>query len=102
MKFQVELTNGAIKNSYINLKDHFDKFSDCHLSCKQTNRHGQRLKLDLGGGEIIETDVCIKYKRFRNRTALKILNARHQFEIGDKLIIDQCSSDVWKVYKQIS
>jgi hypothetical protein len=100
MKFQIELTNGAIKNSYINLRGHLDKFLDCQLSCAQTNKQGQTLKLDLGGGHIIETDVCSKYKRFRNRTALNILNMRHDFEIGDKLTIEQCSPEIWKVYKQ--
>lgn len=99
MKFQIELTDGAIKNNYINLRAHFDKFSNCYLSCATTNKHGKKLKLDLGGNEIIETDVCSKHKRFRNRIALKILNARHEFEIGDKLTIEQCSSEIWKVYK---
>jgi hypothetical protein len=99
MKFQIELTNGAIKNNYINLRGHLNKFLDRHLSFGQNNIHGQPLMLDLGGGEIIETDVCSKYHRFRDRTALKILNMRHDFEIGDTLTIEQCSPATWKVYK---
>lgn len=98
MKLQIVLTDGAIRNNYINLRGHLDKFADRYIGA-DTNRRGQYLKLDIGGGETFESDVCGKHHRFRNRSALRALNNRHNFESGDKLVIEQLSECHWTVLK---
>ncbi|GGF84183.1 hypothetical protein [Alteromonas lipolytica] len=97
MKIQIVLTDGAIRNSYINLRGHLDKFADRFIGAADMTRKGQYLKLDVGSGVSFETDVCGKHQRFRNRSVLKVLNDRFNFVAGDVLVIEQLTEGNWKV-----
>lgn len=99
MIFEIVLTEGAIKNNYLNLRGHLAKFSIKHIGTDDMRKKGQPLKLDLGGGEFFETDVCGRHQRFRNRSAMRVLNVRNKLQPGDKLTVEKYSEDHWKVYR---
>ncbi|WP_137165618.1 hypothetical protein [Salinimonas lutimaris] len=100
MKIEIALTEGAIKNNYINLRGHLTKFSNKHIGSDDLRIKGKPLQLDIGGGDVFETDVCGKHQRFRNRTAMRILNVRNNLQPRDILIVERYLDDHWKVYRK--
>tara|TARA_B100000700_G_scaffold307948_1_gene385023 strand:- start:28 stop:330 length:303 start_codon:yes stop_codon:yes gene_type:complete len=99
MNILITLTQGAIKNGYINLRGNLDKFESRYIGASGEDQHGHMLLLDIGDGETFGSDVCSTYHRFRNRTALKALLQKYGVKAGDTISLEKLSTSHWSISK---
>lgn len=92
----IELKPGALRNGYLALGDVVDHFPDKVVADNASSQAGELLTLDLGGGEVIETDILMQGRRLRYR-GWKSWFEMHGLVAGDKVRLTRISEYHYRV-----
>jgi len=95
----IRLTEGAINNSYIGLREHKDFFPRDSIGASGKKKgKGKPLRLYVAGiAEAIDTDIAGDKMFFRWRGWSRFFDL-HKLHAGDKVVIEKVSDYEYKVY----